>query len=481
MWGCTWVGADDQCSAERRPCISNVFRTSYVKARRLISPYTRYQQTDPRLTYKGSWSTGNSTSASGGSYGYANSSSASLTVAFNGTHLNWVTKKSPSYGKASVSVDGGAAVQVSLYSTSTLYQQKVWTTGKLALGPHTVTIRWTGTKSATTGGTHIGADAFDVIGTLVQAPPPPPALTRYQDTHPWLTYSGAWGYSTVTSASGGTFRHLDGTGSASVTFNGTSLNWVTRKSPSYGIAKVTVDGGTPATVDLYSPASEYAKSVWNTGTLAAGTHTVTVEWTGDKSTAATGASISLDAFDVLGSLVRPAGLVRYEQTDARLAWAGTWATFSTSGPSAGSYRRANTNGASITVKFTGTYLSWIATTGTTLGKAFVSLDGGAAQTIDLARSAVAYQQSVWNTGVIPAGQHTAKIWWNTASAPESTSASMPSMSWGRSTALHQARAGYRYEQNHALLAYTGVWTASSSTAASAGSFRFANSAAPQSW
>jgi hypothetical protein len=239
---------------------------------------------------------------------------------------------------------------------------------------------------------------------------------RYQDTHPWFTYAGPWSYSTVSAASGGTFRFLDRTGSASVTFNGTYLNWVTRKSPSYGIAKVSVDGGEPHTVDLYSATSDYAKSVWNTGTLEAGNHTVTVEWTGEKNSAATGTSISVDAFDVLGSLVRPTGLVRYEQTDARLAWTGTWATFSTSGPSAGSYKRANTNGASITVKFTGTYLSWIATAGTTLGKAFVSLDGGTAQTIDLARSAVAYQQSVWNTGVVPAGQHTVKIWWNPASS-----------------------------------------------------------------
>ncbi len=397
-------------------CIEDVFRESYVKARRMLSPYTRYQQTDARLVYTGKWSTGNSTSASGGSYGYANTSGSSLTVAFNGTHLNWVTKKSPSYGKASVSLDGGAAVEVSLYSSSTLYQQKVWTTGKLPLGPHTVTIRWTGAKGASTGGTNIGSDAFDVIGSLIQAPPPLPAPTRYQDTHASLTFAGVWNYSTVSSATGGSFRHLDGTGSASVTFNGTSLSWVARKSPSYGVAKVTVDNGDPVLVDLYSPTSDYGKNVWNTGPLQARTHTVTIEWTGEKNAAATGTGISLDAFDVIGTLVRPAGLVRVEQTDSRLAYAGTWYTFSTTGPSSGSYKRANTSGTAVTVKFTGTYLSWIATAGTTLSKAYVSLDDGPAQTIDLARSAVAYQQSVWTTGTIPGGSHTVKIWWDTTNA-----------------------------------------------------------------
>ena len=65
-------------------------------------------------------------------------------------------------------------------------------------------------------------------------------------------------------------------------------------------------------------------------------------------------------------------------------YAGTWSTFSTTGASGGSYKRANTSGASVTVNFNGTYLAWIATTGTTLGKAYVSLDGGAAQSINLA-------------------------------------------------------------------------------------------------
>ena len=64
----------------------------------------------------------------------------------------------------------------------------------------------------------------------------------------------------------------------------------------------------------------------------------------------------------------------------------------------------------MTVTFTGTYMAWIATAGTTLSKAYVSLDGGSAQSVNLARSAVAYQQSVWNTGTLSSGTHTVRIW-----------------------------------------------------------------------
>jgi stage II sporulation protein D len=106
------------------------------------------------------------------------------------------------------------------------------------------------------------------------------------------------------------------------------------------------------------------------------------------------------------------GLVdRYQQTDPRLDYSGRWQTFTTTPASGGSYLRASAKGASLTVTFKGTYLAWIATKGTTLGKAYVSLDGKTAVKVDLARGAVAYQQKVWNTGTLASGVHTVKIWW----------------------------------------------------------------------
>ena len=71
-----------------------------------------------------------------------------------------------------------------------------------------------------------------------------------------------------------------------------------------------------------------------------------------------------------------------EQTDTRLTYAGSWSTFSRTSASGGSYGQANINGSSVTVNFNGTYLAWIATEGTSLGKAFVSLDGGSATSVN---------------------------------------------------------------------------------------------------
>ena len=47
----------------------------------------------------------------------------------------------------------------------------------------------------------------------------------------------------------------------------------------------------------------------------------------------------------------------------------------------------------------------------------MSLDGGLAQGVNLARSSVAYQQKVWSTGMLKAGTHTVKIWWDPANIP----------------------------------------------------------------
>lgn len=183
----------------------------------------------------------------------------------------------------------------------------------------------------------------------------------------------------------------------------------------FGIAQVTVDGVAAGSVDLYGTSTSYVQGVWNSGTLGSSQHTVIIQWTGTKNASSTGTAVTLDAFDIIGTPVTPAGLTRHEQTDTHLVWTGTWATFSTTGPSGGSYKRAST-AASVTVSFTGTYLSWIATAGTTLSKAYVSLDNGKEQSIDLARSAVAYQQSVWATGTLAPGTHTVKIWWDTKNA-----------------------------------------------------------------
>ena len=70
----------------------------------------------------------------------------------------------------------------------------------------------------------------------------------------------------------------------------------------------------------------------------------------------------------------------------------------------------------MTLTFTGTRLSWIATKGTTTGQADVYVDGAFKTTVDLAAAAASYQQEVWSTGDLTNAVHTVKIVRSSASA-----------------------------------------------------------------
>jgi len=364
----------------------------------------RYEENDTNLAYDGTWTAASAGAASGGIHRYSDAA-GSCTVSFSGAYLAWLATKGPGYGKAKLTLDGVDQGTVDLYSAAAACD-KVWETATLSSATHTLKIEWTGIKNASATDYNISVDAFDIAGNIVPAPKPNLSLFQQSDSH--LLYAGTWTVASATAASGGSFRYTNATGSCTVSFNGTYLAWLGKTSPSYGKAKLTLDGADKGTVDLYSASATYTK-VWETGTLSAGNHTLTIAWTGQKNSSATGSNISVDAFNVIGTILQAPASTRYQQDAAGLSYAGTWATFTTSGPSGGSYRRANTSGAKVTITFDGTYLAWIATKGTTLGNALVSLDGAPAKRISLAASAVVYQQNVWNTGMLSPGQHTVTI------------------------------------------------------------------------
>ena len=62
--------------------------------------------------------------------------------------------------------DGKSLGTIDLYSASTQWQQKVWGTGTLKSGSHTVIIAWTGLKRAAAKSADINVDAVEVTGTL---------------------------------------------------------------------------------------------------------------------------------------------------------------------------------------------------------------------------------------------------------------------------------------------------------------------------
>ncbi len=272
---------------------------------------TRYQQNASQFGYSGTWTVSSATAASGGSFRYANASGASVTVAFNGTYLAWIAKKYASYGIARVTLDGTKTYSVDLYNRSAVYQARVWETGILDPGIHTVKIEWTGTKNVLATNTNVGVDAFDVAGSLI-------GVARLEQSDQHLGWTGNWAKVSSTSYSGGAAWYANSAGSAvTIEFDGASLSLLGKKGPTYGIARVTLDDDPPVRVDLYNATIVYQQKMWSSGSLTTGHHVVKVEWTGEKRAAATKTNIGLDAVEVMGNLTTaPLSYLAFDQARA---------------------------------------------------------------------------------------------------------------------------------------------------------------------
>jgi murein DD-endopeptidase MepM/ murein hydrolase activator NlpD len=261
---------------------------------------TRYEQSDSHIAYAGTWYTFSTNAASGGSYLRAKTGGASATISFNGTYLGWIATRGTTLSKARVSLDGGDPVTIDLAASTVAYQQRVWNTGTLAGGNHTVKISWDAYNAV---GKYISVDAIEVAGTLTggSAPPPQPTTTRYEQTDGKILYLGNWVTFVTSGASGGSYTYADSPASASISFSGTRLDLIATTGFTQGKAQVSLDGVDKGTIDFSSTSTLRMQKVWTTGTLAAGTHKVVLSWTGQAGGSG-GTRVNIDAVDVTSSL-----------------------------------------------------------------------------------------------------------------------------------------------------------------------------------
>jgi hypothetical protein len=122
----------------------------------------------------------------------------------------------------------------------------------------------------------------------------------YQESSPKVVFKGGpWSQATSSADSGGSVAYTTGAqSSVSMTFSGTSIQWMARKSPKSGTATVRIDGQLMATVDLYSAQTRFSQVVFSTTTLGTGTHTIVVARTGKANASATSTVLQFDAFNV---------------------------------------------------------------------------------------------------------------------------------------------------------------------------------------
>ena len=130
-----------------------------------LSPRSYAQRSDEAAgMFGGPWIYGANSAYVAKGYRYSRYVNAGFTKSFTGTKISWIGPKTGSYGRAKVFIDGVQQGTVVSQAGPTAWRAKIWESPTLPYGVHTLAIRPTGTKDATSKSTNIVIDAIDVSG-----------------------------------------------------------------------------------------------------------------------------------------------------------------------------------------------------------------------------------------------------------------------------------------------------------------------------
>jgi len=167
-------------------------------------------------------------------------------------------------------------------------------------------------RGGSPGGSSFDGDAFVAKFVDIVFPPPPTpsgtGTTRSEESAAteigfWSTY----GAETGTFSGGSIVASNVAASTAMFSFTGTAVSWIGVKCNVCGVAAVSIDAGTPTTVNTAGPNAPgglTSESVFSVSGLAASNHTISITVTGMSSSG--GAYVAVDAFDVTaGSATSP--------------------------------------------------------------------------------------------------------------------------------------------------------------------------------
>jgi hypothetical protein len=98
-----------------------------------------------------------------------------------------------------------------------------------------------------------------------------------------MKYSGSWPLVASTDYIGGKARTSTAKGaSATITFRGNRIAWLSQRGPSGGVARIYIDGKLKATIDLYAPVKQIKQVVYQKAWTAVATRTMRVVVVGGR-------------------------------------------------------------------------------------------------------------------------------------------------------------------------------------------------------
>ncbi|MBN1610759.1 MAG: right-handed parallel beta-helix repeat-containing protein [Polyangiaceae bacterium] len=109
------------------------------------------------------WYTESNSGCTGGTITYSSYPGDSVTLSFIGTQIRWYATGGSNYGVGAVSVDDEPESFVDPYSPTLIYNQLLWSSRVLPYGPHTLTIRVTGTRNPRSSDNFVLVDGVEVV------------------------------------------------------------------------------------------------------------------------------------------------------------------------------------------------------------------------------------------------------------------------------------------------------------------------------
>lgn len=122
----------------------------------------RIEENNPAMTYTGRWFANPGSTHSGGNAALATDAGSRADLGFTGTGISWLAYRDEWSGIARVYLDGEPKTTIDNYLSPADARAVPYSLGGLSPGPHTLTIEVTGTRNASSKGSWIWVDAFDV-------------------------------------------------------------------------------------------------------------------------------------------------------------------------------------------------------------------------------------------------------------------------------------------------------------------------------
>lgn len=154
-----WQGA--ACSGTTCTVTMSQAREVQVELSSGASPGV-HQESSSDVTLTGEWASTRDRRDRGGASVQASEGPASAELTFRGTGVRWISRRNPVSGKADVYVDSVRVRRVDLHAAKRRYGVRVFDSGTLTPGTHTIRVEHTGRKDRRARDDKVWLDAFVV-------------------------------------------------------------------------------------------------------------------------------------------------------------------------------------------------------------------------------------------------------------------------------------------------------------------------------